>query len=69
MLARCTSPPLWDSPYAIVGNDGDGVGAGPVRLWLPRCANVTRSVALPAVQIVRTIVIAMTTVLWRGIPA
>ena len=31
--------------YAIVGNDGDGVGASPVRLWLPRCSNVTRSVS------------------------
>ena len=31
--------------YAIVGNDGDGVGASPVRLWMPRCSNVTRSVS------------------------
>ena len=30
--------------YAIVGNDGDGVGASPVRLWMPRCSNVTRSI-------------------------
>ena len=29
--------------YAIVGNDDDGVGASPVRLWMPRCSNVTRS--------------------------
>ena len=33
------------STYAIVGNDGDGVGASPVRLWMPRCSNVTRSVS------------------------
>ena len=31
--------------YAIVGNDGDGTGASPVRLWMPRCSNVTRSVS------------------------
>ena len=31
--------------YAIVGNDADGVGASPVRLWMPRCSNVTRSVS------------------------
>ena len=31
--------------YAIVGNDGDGVGASPVRLWMPRCSNVTRSIS------------------------
>ena len=30
--------------YAVVGNDSDGVGASPVRLWMPRCGNVTRSV-------------------------
>ncbi len=30
---------------AIVGNDVQGVGASPVRLWLPRCANVTRTVS------------------------
>ncbi len=30
---------------AVVGNDADGVGASPVRLWLPRCANVTRTVS------------------------
>lgn len=31
--------------FAIVGNDIDGVGASPVRLWLPRCENVQRTVA------------------------
>ena len=31
--------------YAIVGNDGDGVGASPVHLWMPRCSNVTRSIS------------------------
>ena len=31
--------------YAIVGNDGDGMGASPVRLWMPRCGNVTRSIS------------------------
>ena len=31
--------------YAIVGNDSDGVGASPVRLWMPRCRNVTRSIS------------------------
>ena len=31
--------------YAIVGNDCDGMGASPVRLWMPRCSNVTRSVS------------------------
>ncbi len=32
--------------YALVGNDINGVGASPVRLWLPRGDNVSRSVAL-----------------------
>ena len=31
--------------YAVVGNDSDGMGASPVRLWMPRCTNVTRSVS------------------------
>ena len=31
--------------YALVGNDADGVGASPVRLWMPRCSNVTRSIS------------------------
>jgi heptosyltransferase-3 len=30
---------------AVVGNDADGVGASPIRLWLPRCSNVSRTVA------------------------
>ena len=30
---------------AIVGNDSDGVGASPVRLWLPRSQNVSRTVS------------------------
>ena len=24
------------TPYALVGNDVDGVGASPVRLWMPQ---------------------------------
>ena len=31
--------------YALTGNDAGGVGASPVRLWMPRCNNVTRSVS------------------------
>ena len=31
--------------YAIVGNDRADVGASPVRLWMPRCSNVTRSIS------------------------
>ena len=31
--------------FAIVGNDANGVGASPVRLWMPRCGNVTHSVS------------------------
>ena len=31
--------------YAIVGNDSADVGASPVRLWMPRCSNVTRSIS------------------------
>jgi len=30
---------------AVVGNDQNGYGASPIRLWLPRCENVTRTVA------------------------
>jgi ADP-heptose:LPS heptosyltransferase len=30
---------------AVVGNDADGIGASPMRLWLPRCSNVSRTVA------------------------
>ena len=30
---------------AIVGNDDDGVGASPVRLWMPRSKNVSRTVS------------------------
>jgi heptosyltransferase-3 len=30
---------------AVVGNDIDGVGASPIRLWLPRCHNVSRTVS------------------------
>lgn len=28
---------------AVVGNDADGVGASPIRLWLPRAANLQRT--------------------------
>ena len=31
--------------FAIVGNDADGVGASPVRLWMPQCSNFTRSIS------------------------
>ncbi|TCD58398.1 glycosyltransferase family 9 protein [Synechococcus sp. BS55D] len=31
--------------YALVGNDVNGVGASPVRLWMPRCSNVVRSIS------------------------
>jgi len=30
---------------AIVGNDQEAVGASPLRLWLPRCANVSRTIS------------------------
>lgn len=30
---------------AVVGNDADGVGASPVRLWMPRSSNVRRTVS------------------------
>jgi len=30
---------------AIVGNDQHSVGASPLRLWLPRCANVSRTIS------------------------
>ena len=30
---------------AVVGNDGDGHGASPIRLWMPRAANAQRTVA------------------------
>ena len=31
--------------FAIVGNDDNGVGASPIRLWLPRSPNVSRSIS------------------------
>ena len=30
---------------AVVGNDVEGIGASPIRLWLPRTSNVSRTVA------------------------
>ena len=30
---------------AIVGNDAAGTGASPIRLWLPRCASVSRTIS------------------------
>ena len=30
---------------AIVGNDQNLVGASPLRLWLPRCPNVSRTMS------------------------
>ena len=30
---------------AIVGNDQEAVGASPLRLWLPRCTNVSRTIS------------------------
>lgn len=38
-IAASTQTPT----LAIVGNDSDGVGASPIRLWLPRCSNVSRT--------------------------
>jgi len=35
---------------AIVGNDGLGVGASPMRLWLPRCPNTSRTVSSASCQ-------------------
>ena len=29
----------------IVGNDADAVGASPIRLWLPRSSNLTRTIS------------------------
>ena len=31
--------------YALVGNDAIGIGASPIRLWLPRSTNVSRSIS------------------------
>ena len=31
--------------YAITGNDSEGTGSSPVRLWMPRCENVSRSIS------------------------
>ena len=31
---------------ALVGNDADGTGASPIRLWLPRTSNLSRTVSL-----------------------
>ena len=33
---------------AIVGNDAEAVGASPIRLWLPRSSNLTRTISLSA---------------------
>ena len=30
---------------AVVGNDKDDIGASPIRLWMPRCANVSRTIS------------------------
>lgn len=30
---------------ALVGNDADGTGASPIRLWLPRTSNLTRTIS------------------------
>ncbi len=30
---------------AVLGNDKDGLGASPMRLWMPRCSNVSRTFA------------------------
>ena len=56
--------------YAMVGNDGDGVGASPVRLWMPCCSNVTRSISpvsappLPTTDFATTIVWLMVIPAW-----
>ena len=31
---------------AVVGNDAEAVGASPIRLWLPRSSNLTRTISL-----------------------
>ena len=30
---------------AVVGNDAEAVGASPIRLWLPRSPNLTRTIS------------------------
>ena len=30
---------------AVVGNDAEAVGASPIRLWLPRSSNLTRTIS------------------------
>ena len=30
---------------AVVGNNADSVGASPIRLWLPRSFNITRTIS------------------------
>ena len=30
---------------AIVGNDKEGIGASPIRLWMPRSTNVSRTIS------------------------
>ena len=32
--------------FAVVGNEVDSIGPSPIRLWLPRCQNVTRRFSL-----------------------
>jgi len=54
---------------AVVGNDADGVGASPVRLWMPRCSNVSRTVSAAHCDRCASNCFATTTVWWRGIPA
>ena len=46
--------------YAVVGNDSDGLGASPVRLWMPVAAMSREASAVPHAQPALTIDSAMT---------
>ena len=54
------------TPLAVVGNDADDVGASPLRLWQPRCSNVSRTVSTVSCTACAERRFRMTTVLWRG---
>ena len=47
---------------AVVGNDADDVGASPLRLWQPRCSNVSRTVSTISCTAVPSVVFRTTTV-------
>ncbi|CAK22557.1 Distantly related to Glycosyltransferase of family GT9 [Synechococcus sp. WH 7803] len=42
---------MGSSTLAVVGNDGNGIGASPVRLWMPRCENAQRTVSSVTCQL------------------